>query len=80
MMQESTAATARAILEAAGQRNPEALAAFYRDDVVVEWLPVGRFEGKQAVLGFWKEIFASVPDSRVELLSEVSEGDTAVLE
>lgn len=81
MTQESTsAATARTILEAAGRRDPDALGALYRDDVVVEWLPVGRFEGKQAVLGFWKEIFESVPDSRIELLSVVSEGDTAVME
>lgn len=81
MTQESaSAAVARAIFEAAGMRDPEAMAEHYRDDVTVHWLPVGEFQGKQAAKDFWVEVFHAVPDATLELENLISEGDTAVAE
>ncbi|MGM0384650.1 MAG: ester cyclase [Actinomycetota bacterium] len=81
MTHETTsAATARAIFEAAARRDPEGMAELYGDDVAVEWLPVGRFDGKQAVIEFWKGIFDSVPDSQLDMTNFISEGDHAVIQ
>lgn len=72
------AAAARAIFDAAGRRDLDALSARYRDDVVIEWVPAGTFRGKQAVRDFWAEIFGAVPDSRLELLNLICEADFVV--
>lgn len=80
MTTETTAPLARAILDAAGSRDPDAMAARYRDDIEVEWLPVGVFRGKETVQEFWTQVFAAVPDSRLDVTSLIAEGDQAVAE
>lgn len=81
MTHETTSsAAARAIFEAAASRDPEGMAKHYRDDVVIHWLPVGEFHGKQAARDFWVEVFGAVPDAHLELENLISEGDVAVAE
>lgn len=80
MAGERIAAVARAILDAADRRDTDAMAARYRDDLEVEWLPVGVFHGKETVREFWAQVFAAVPDSRLAVTSLIVEGNQAVAE
>jgi steroid delta-isomerase-like uncharacterized protein len=80
MSSEKTRSIARAILDAADRRDVAAMAAAYRDDVQVEWLPVGVFRGKQTVSEFWAQVFAAVPDSRLAVTNLIVEGDQAIAE
>jgi len=44
------------------------------------FLAVGTFSGPDAIVAFFEELFAAVPDARLEVRRVVSDGDLAVVE
>lgn len=74
----TSAVLARKIFDAVGRRDVDSLAACFREDVTIEWLPVGTIHGKEANRDFWAEVLAAVPDVQLDLLNLLSDGDYAV--
>lgn len=58
---EAAAVVGRAFAALAA-KDLEAVAAFWHDDVVEEFIPVGTFRGKEEVRGYFEGLFAAVPD------------------
>ncbi len=71
---------ARAIIAAIGRHDLDAMRALDAPDVVDDFVAVGVFAGVEAVVGFFAELFAAVPDFRIDPLSVTAEGDTAVVQ
>lgn len=49
-------------------------------DAEDRFLAVGTFTGREAIVAFFKEMFAAVPDARLEIRRVVASGDVATVE
>lgn len=54
--------TARRVFAAIAERDLEAVAACLAPDDIQVFVPVGRFEGRDAVVAFFADLFAAFPD------------------
>jgi steroid delta-isomerase-like uncharacterized protein len=77
---QGSADLARALIAAIGRHDLDAMRALDAPDVVDDFVAVGRFAGVEAVVGFFAELFAAVPDFRIDPLSVTAQGDTAVVQ
>ncbi|MGO9887939.1 MAG: ester cyclase [Solirubrobacteraceae bacterium] len=70
-------ALVRTLFERLNDRDADSLISqFAADDIVEEWPVAGHLEGKQAVLGYFAAMFASIPDLRIELERMAADGET----
>jgi steroid delta-isomerase-like uncharacterized protein len=53
---------ARSAFDALARRDAEGMGRHYREDGVLEIVPIGVFRGRQAIVDFFREMFAAVPD------------------
>src|ERR671922_965545 len=53
---------ARSAFDALARRDANGMGEHYREDCVVDIVPIGGFRGRQAVVDFFREAFAAVPD------------------
>jgi steroid delta-isomerase-like uncharacterized protein len=53
---------ARSAFDALARRDAKGIGEHYREDCVVDIVPIGVFRGRQAVVDFFREAFAAVPD------------------
>jgi steroid delta-isomerase-like uncharacterized protein len=53
---------ARSAFDALGRRDAQAIGEHYREDCVVDIVPIQVFRGRQAIVDFFLEVFAAVPD------------------
>ena len=61
--------------------DPKALAALYDKDAVLSTRPIGSFEGKDAIEGFWKQDFGTgKPTTKLKLTDAYLAGEMAHLE
>jgi steroid delta-isomerase-like uncharacterized protein len=67
-------------MAAVSRHDLEAMRAIYAPDLVDDFVPIGVFEGREAVVGFFTEWFAAFPDDRMEVLDVACDGETAVVE
>lgn len=77
---QSPAELARALFEAINRHDLDAIRASDAADVVDDFIVVGVFAGVDAVVGFFAELFAAVPDFHLEVLEVTAEGATAVVQ
>lgn len=56
------AALMRALLAAVAAKDLDTMRGMYHDDVVEDFVALGVFEGKDAVVAFFSELFTAVPD------------------
>ncbi len=68
------------VIEAVNRHDVDALRALDAPDVVDDFVAVGVFTGVDAVAGFFEELFAAMPDFRVDVHDVTAEGDTAVVQ
>jgi steroid delta-isomerase-like uncharacterized protein len=52
----------RKLLEAVATKDLDTMRAMWHDDVVDDFVALGKFEGKDAVAAFFAELFTAVPD------------------
>lgn len=71
---------ARALFTAIGRHDLDAVRALDAPDVVDDFVAIGVFAGVDAVIGFFAELFAAVPDFGIEVLNVTAEGNTAVVQ
>jgi steroid delta-isomerase-like uncharacterized protein len=53
---------ARSGFDALARRDADGIGEHYREDCVVDIVPIGVFRGRQAIVDFFRELFAAVPD------------------
>src|SRR5881397_3206178 len=53
---------------------------FWGPDSVDHFLPVGAFRGKDAIVGYFRELMAAFPDFEIDVERIVGEGDVAVVQ
>jgi steroid delta-isomerase-like uncharacterized protein len=53
---------ARSAFDALARRDAGGIGEHYREDCVVDIVPIGVFRGRQAIVDFFRETFAAVPD------------------
>ena len=53
---------ARSAFDALARRDAQAIGEHYREDCVVDIVPIQVFRGRQAIVDFFLEVFAAVPD------------------
>jgi steroid delta-isomerase-like uncharacterized protein len=53
---------ARSAFDALARRDAGGIGEHYREDCVVDIVPIGVFRGRQAIVDFFRELFAAVPD------------------
>jgi steroid delta-isomerase-like uncharacterized protein len=53
---------ARSSFDAFARRDAHGIGEHYREDCVVDIVPIGVYRGRQAIVGFFQEVFAAVPD------------------
>jgi steroid delta-isomerase-like uncharacterized protein len=71
---------ALASFEGARARDPERLVApGHPDDYVDDIVAIGEFRGKEAVRGFFDELFAAIPDFELSIERTVAEGDAVAV-
>lgn len=75
-----SAELARTLMAAVGRHDLDAVRALDSPDVVDDFVAIGVFSGVDAVVGFFAELFAAVPDFRLDVLDVTAEGDTAVVQ
>ena len=73
----ATEQLARTLLDAVARRDLDAVRAGHAPDLVEDFVAVGVFEGVEAVLGFFAELYGAVPDFTLEVLSVTANGGTA---
>jgi steroid delta-isomerase-like uncharacterized protein len=66
---------ARSAFDALARRDAEGIGEHYSDDCVVDIVPIGVFRGRQAIVDFFREAFAAVPDLETTV-SRVVSGET----
>jgi steroid delta-isomerase-like uncharacterized protein len=71
---------ARALMAAVDRHDLDAMRALDCPDVVDDFVAIGVFSGVDAVIGFFAEMFAAVPDFRIDVVDVTSHGDTAVVQ
>jgi steroid delta-isomerase-like uncharacterized protein len=77
---ETTADRARRLIEAVGRHDIEALREAWDDDTVDDFIALGQqYRGAEALAAFFQELWAAVPDLRMEVEGVVADGDDAVV-
>ena len=77
---QESAELARTLMAAIGRHDLDAMRALDSPDVVDDFVAIGVFSGVDNVVAFFAELFAAVPDFRIEILNVTAEGDTAVVQ
>ena len=76
----STAELARTLMDAVSRQDLATMEAMYSPDVVDDFVPIGAYEGREALLGFFVEWFTAFPDFEAEVVDLVADGDTATVQ
>jgi steroid delta-isomerase-like uncharacterized protein len=71
---------ARAVFEAVAARDPDAIVACGAPDYVDDFVAIGEFRGREAVRGFFRELFAAFPDFAMTVDRIVADDDSAVVQ
>lgn len=75
----SPAAIAHAVFDAFNAHDIDAFRAVWADDVV-ERFPDGSVTGKEALAAYMQELFAALPDARMELVSVAEAGQEVFIQ
>lgn len=71
--------TVRAYFDALVARDPETMASYWSEEGIEEILPVGIFRGPSEIKGYFRELFAAVPDMEFTIERVLAkEGDVLV--
>lgn len=70
----------RSMFDAIARRDPEAVAEHWREDAVDDIVPIGVLRGRQAIVDFWRETFAAVPDLEMTVTRVVAGETQAAVE
>ena len=65
----------RALFETLNRQDLDALYEYWADDIVNDW-PFATFRGRAEVRGYFKELFAAVPDCQIHVEKIAGEGDS----
>jgi steroid delta-isomerase-like uncharacterized protein len=77
---ETTAERARRLIESVSRRDIETLREYWDDDTVDDFIALGQqIRGRDALTAFFKELFAAVPDMRMDIEDLIADGDKAVV-
>jgi steroid delta-isomerase-like uncharacterized protein len=71
---------ARAVFQAVAARDPDAIVACGAPDYVDDFVAIGEFRGREAVRGFFRELFAAFPDFAMTVDRIVADDDSAVVQ
>jgi steroid delta-isomerase-like uncharacterized protein len=71
---------ARSAFDALIRRDASGIGEHYREDCVVDIVPIGVFRGRQAIVDFFLEVFAAVPDLETTVGRVVADDTQAVVE
>jgi steroid delta-isomerase-like uncharacterized protein len=71
---------ARSAFEALSRRDAQGIGEHYREDCVVDIVPIGVFRGRQAIVDFFLEVFAGVPDLETTVTRVVAGETQAAVE
>jgi steroid delta-isomerase-like uncharacterized protein len=71
---------ARSAFDQLARRDAEGIGRHYREDCVVEIVPIGVFRGRQAIVDFFREAFAAVPDLETTVTRVVAGETQAAVE
>jgi steroid delta-isomerase-like uncharacterized protein len=71
---------ARSSFDALARRDVDAIGEHYREDCVVDIVPIGVFRGRQALVDFWRETLAAVPDLETTVTRVVAGETQAAVE
>jgi steroid delta-isomerase-like uncharacterized protein len=71
---------ARSGFEALARRDAQGIGEHYREDCVVDIVPIGVFRGRQAIVDFFLEVFAGVPDLETTVTRVVASETHAAVE
>ena len=74
------AQVARAVFEAVAARDPDEIVAFGAPDYVDDFVAIGEFRGREAVRGFFRELFAAFPDFDMTVDRIVADDVSAVVQ
>jgi steroid delta-isomerase-like uncharacterized protein len=72
--------TARGYFEAVESRDPEAMAGYWAADYVEDVSGVGVLRGPEAVKGYFRDLFAAIPDAEMSAQRLVANDSHAVVE
>jgi steroid delta-isomerase-like uncharacterized protein len=70
----------RGMFDAVARRDPEAVAEHWGEDAVDDIVPIGVLRGRQAIVDFWRETFAAVPDLETSVTRVVAGEAQAAVE
>ncbi len=70
----------RSYFEAIAARDAAGLGRHWREDGIEELLPIGILRGRAEIEGFFRELFAALPDVETRVLRVVGEGDRVAAE
>jgi steroid delta-isomerase-like uncharacterized protein len=71
---------ARAVFEAVSSRDPDGIVEFGAEDYVDDFVAVGQFHGREAIRGFFREVFAAFPDFQMTVDRIVADESSAVVQ
>jgi steroid delta-isomerase-like uncharacterized protein len=71
---------ARSVFEATNNHDADAFRELIPPDGVDDFVPVGEFRGPDAIVGFFKEIFAAFPDFKITIDRILPADSTAVVQ
>jgi steroid delta-isomerase-like uncharacterized protein len=74
------AEVARRVVEGGNTHDPDLVVKYTHPDCVDEFLAVGVFEGRDAIRGFFAELFAAAPDFEIHVDRVAAEGNVAVVQ
>jgi steroid delta-isomerase-like uncharacterized protein len=75
-----TESVVRQTFAALDSRDIERFRALVHPEAEDRFLAVGTFTGREAIVAFFREMFAAVPDARLEVRRVVASGDVAAVE
>lgn len=79
MPDEAPAGVAERVFQALNARDLDGFGALAADDVVDDFLAVGEFRGRAAVVGFFSELLDAVPDFAIEVEAIAADAGTAAV-
>jgi steroid delta-isomerase-like uncharacterized protein len=71
---------ARAVFEAVAARDPDGIVASGAPDYVDDFVAIGKFRGREAIRGFFRELFAAFPDFDMTVDRVVADDTSAVVQ
>ena len=71
---------ARSALDALSRRDANGIGEHYREDCVVDIVPIGVFRGRREIVDFFLEVFAAVPDLETTVTRVVAGETQAAVE